>query len=1199
MYFPLTTPFYRATFALNMRLSKVTLFGFKSFADKVEFRFGSGITAIVGPNGAGKTNLLEAIRWVLGEQSAKLLRGERMEDVIFKGGGKRKPLSMAEVSLTLTENRGELPIEYEEVTIARRIFRSGESEYLLNKVPCRLRDIADLFLDGGLGAEPYALIDQGLIAFLVGAKPKDLKALLEEAAGIMKYKTRKRAALSKLEATEQNLLRIRDIIQEVERQLQSLKRQAQKAMRYKTLEEQALTLKLYLKFREGLSLQRELERARTEEAAFEEALTAKEAAIARLEAALEEARFNDLEGERAIAASQEALYTLKSRLAQGEAEVSRDRSLLQELSRQAEENRSLLQRTLERQRLLEEETAEKRSALKQLEEGLLLKERELQQLEADLRNVEEELRGADQAFEAYRQAAIEHALALAKRRNRLLSLKEQQRLLLREKGRIRAKLDELRFKAEAASQEERALMEAMEGAAIEWEVLQSEREALLQQSFEAGEKFQAIGLRIQAVREEAVMLQSRLASLKAFDDQVHLLLKEKAFSAGELSGPEGFSPKGYLFEALEVDPKYERAIEALLGEALRGLVVPSLEDALHALAFLKERRGRAVLLFPLDQGREKAQRLREALKTAEVEVEGLAVDLVRSNGLDEALLHTILGDGVIVKDLEGATALASTLPAPFTLATLEGEVISYRGALTGDTPSSSGPLFRKRQILELKGTLEAKEAERAVLEEEERIQRIRLDETAQALEALKAQIAEVELRRLDSEKDLLRCRAEKERLEQERDLLFYEGKTLEEELTPLEQELKNAEGKAQEAEGEEESLETEGRSLGEKKAALEGRRKEHQEEYLAKKVELTLLLERREGFRRDWERLEEELLILQEEADRLQGELEALEVRKKELEDAIKGRQEALQVLAQQERVQQEALIRDEEARRAVKERIKNLEEELKPLRREALELQGELSSRSAKQVELQNALLRLEEELREYSLTFQELQGRFQEELDPAEVEKELQEVKAKLHSLGSVNLAALEEHEALSQRHRFLAAQAADLEASIGTLKNTIAEIEKTIQRLFRETLTSVNEHFDRLWKCLFGGGSATLTLTDPQDGDEPGLEMALQLPGRRQAAPSLLSGGERSLAALALLLALFKVKPSPFCILDEVDAPLDDANVERFIALLQELSAGHQFIVITHNKKTMEAAEVLYGLTMEDGASKLISVKLKDPA
>ncbi|MFN3477371.1 MAG: AAA family ATPase, partial [Candidatus Methylomirabilales bacterium] len=292
-------------------------------------------------------------------------------------------------------------------------------------------------------------------------------------------------------------------------------------------------------------------------------------------------------------------------------------------------------------------------------------------------------------------------------------------------------------------------------------------------------------------------------------------------------------------------------------------------------------------------------------------------------------------------------------------------------------------------------------------------------------------------------------------------------------------------------------------------------------------------------------------------------------------------------------------LRRDEEIRRAVKERIKNLEEELKPLRREAFELQGELSSRSAKEAELQNALLRLEEDLREYSLTFQELQGRFQEELDPVEVEKELQEVKAKLQSLGPVNLAALEEHEALSERHRFLAAQAADLEASIGTLKNTIAEIEKTIKRLFQETLTSVNEHFDRLWQCLFGGGSATLTLTDPQDGDEPGLEMTLQLPGRRKTPSSLLSGGERSLAALAFLLALFKVKPSPFCILDEVDAPLDDANVERFVALLQELSARHQFIVITHNKKTMEAAEVLYGLTMEDGASKLISVKLKDPA
>jgi len=621
------------------------------------------------------------------------------------------------------------------VTITRRLFRSGESEYLLNNVPCRLRDITDLFLDTGLGSEPYALIDQGTISFVVSAKPHDLKALLEEAAGITKYKTRKKAALSKLEATQQNLLRIKDVVQEVERQLQALKRQAQKAERYRALEEQALTLKLALKLREGLAFREELENVQAEEAALEAALAEKEAAFARLEAFVEEVKLQEIEQAKTLAALQEGLYALRNRLAHDEASLTASRALLQELSRRIEEASALLHRSLEQGRLLEEEAVQKALALEKLTEELALKKGEVQALEQLQGAHEAELAEAIQAFEAQRDLIIEHAFRLAESRNRLVGSSERQKLLLREADRGRAKREALRLKAEAAEREEEERAREAKSAITHQTALLAEQEALHQQRADAEAALKERESLATALQEEAGRLKSRLDSLKeleeAFispDEGSRLLLREKT------SGIPGlFGLKGFLFEALEIEPRHERAIEALLGQALRGIVTDSPEAALRALAFLKEQGSRATLLLPLGLESQKAEPLRAAVADSPVRVEGLALDLVRPKGPNGAILQALLGEGIIVQDLEIALALVKILPAPFTIATLEGDVLSHRGILMGGVSAPPGPLSWRRERIEVSSILEAKEAERSALEAEGEEAKARLVELDHAL----------------------------------------------------------------------------------------------------------------------------------------------------------------------------------------------------------------------------------------------------------------------------------------------------------------------------------------------------------------------------------------------------------------------------------------------------------------------------------
>ena len=1204
-----------------MQLTKISLFGFKSFADKVDLSFEPGVTGVVGPNGCGKSNISDAIRWALGEQSAKLLRGDRMDDLIFAGNGRRKPLGLAEVSLTFTRNNGALPTEYEEVNVTRRLYRSGESEYLLNKVPCRLRDITDLFIDTGLAGEPYALIEQGSIGSVVNARPADRRVLIEEAAGIMKYKTKRRAAGNKLESTEQNLLRIRDVIAEVERQRNSLKRQANKAERYKQLDIRATELKLFLKYREHAALWEELQGTLGRLGPEQQLLTGVRAGIGATEAALEERRLQAVTEERAVAAAQEALFDVRSRIDRDEAEL---RNLIQQLGdaerRQAEHEAALTGLGQTAQRLLASIEGGAGTAAEH--------ERDVAALEATLeadaqvmRETEAILAAAVAALEQRRHEAAHRSGQLALKRNELATLLERHRQMTAQSERLRlqhAAAASQREGAEASSTaEETRRQEATERQSRAL----ADREAAQVEAARAREARRHLETEIAGLVADVERQRGRLSSLR------ELRLEFADFSAGsKLLLQAGRDRRvggilGPLAEALETAPRHEKALEAILGAQLQGVRVQTWREAQEALAHLfRSGQGRATLVGPTPTGEgtwghrlrgELAAQVADLPKELRGQVEGLALDVVKSaEGAAPWVAH-LLADAVIVSDLDAALAIARELPGPFTLATLAGEVLTHRGTLTGGTPAPQGLLGQRREIKELEEALAISEVGLSGLREALAIVSEDVAAAERAVESAGLAERQADLDLLAIEKDLAARRAEELRLSQQLELFGIELQTVEADLARIEREMGALRAALGEGEAGVADLHADIAGREREVTELRERREDAAVRLNEERVTLASRVARRDETLRDLARMRQELQAAEEQIGHLSRETAELTVRRAAQEAERDRLREGLALLRRDEEERQADLLRTQEARAAGQEAINRLEDELRAKRHEEAELAAEVAALDTRRGELKATIARLELDLVEaHGLGTAELRERFAASaLDVEAAKTELEGLRQKLAELGPANLGALEEYQALCQRYEFLTTQAEDLTRSVTSLRQAIGEINKTIEALFTSTLEAVNQQFDYFWRRLIGGGSAQLKLVEPAEpegdavsppDDEPGVEMLVRFPGKRPTVLSLLSGGERALAALSLLLALFAVRPSPFCVLDEVDAPLDDANVERFVALIREMSQQSQFIAITHNKRTMEAADLLYGITMEEeGVSKVISVRMKAAA
>jgi chromosome segregation protein len=1198
-----------------MHLSKISLFGFKSFADKIELDLEPGITCVVGPNGCGKSNVSDAVRWALGEQSAKLLRGDRMEDFIFAGNNRRKPLGLAEVSLTLTGNEGDLTAEYAEVNVTRRLYRSGESEYLLNKVPCRLRDIQDMFIDKGLAGEPYALIEQGSIGSVVNAKPAERRVLIEEAAGIMKYKTKKRAALSKLEATEQNLLRIRDVIAEVERQRNSLKRQANKAERYRELDRRATELKLFLKFREHTALWEELQAILAELGPLQQTLAGLRAGIGASEAELERRRLHSVAEEQAVAAAQEALYSLRGRIDRDEAELRNLTQQLEAVGRRRTQNESALATLGDRARGL----------LADLDAGAVRarsQEDEVAGLETALAGDAQQLKDADAAvasgaadLDRLRAQTTHQGAQLAMKRNELATLLERTRQMTIQAERLR------QHQAEATSQREGTAAsssadEARRDAVRErQQAATARREQAQLEGGRAREARRRLEAEITGLAADVERQRGRLGSLHelrlqftGFEEGNRLLLQAgRDRRLGGILGP--------LAEILDVAPRYEKALEAILGHHLQGVRVETWREAREALAYLfRTGQGRATLVTPMPTGQgtwgwrareEVAAQVEELPKELRAQVEGLALDLLRAPQGAEPWMVNLLADAVVVSDLESAQAVARELPGPFIVATLAGEIVTHRGITLGGTPAPQGLLGQRREERELEEALATSEAGLAGLREALGLVNEEIAAAERTAEEAGLEERQAELDLLAVEKDLAARRAEEARLSQQLELFGLELQAVEADLARIRVEIEALRAAVATGEGEAVRLAAEIETRESELAARRERREAAAARLGEQRVRLASLVAQRDETIREIARMRQELGAAEAETAQLLQESSELATQQTALAEAQRRLREGLTGLRQQEQTSHDDLLRLQAARAASQEAIRHVEETLRTRRHEEAELAERIAALGTRRGELKTAMTLLEQDLlQEHNVGLPDLRERFAKcALEVEAARQELEELRARLAELGPANLGALEEYEALCQRHAFLTTQAADLTQSVASLRQAIAEINKTIQALFAATLETVNQHFEGYWRRLIGGGNAALRLVEPPEGEEqeePGIEMVLRLPGKRATVLSLLSGGERALAALALLLALFSARPSPFCVLDEVDAPLDDANVERFVTLLREMSQTSQFIVISHNKRTMEAADILYGVTMEEeGASTVISVNMRAAA
>ncbi len=1205
-----------------MRVKSLQINGFKSFVEKTVFRFEPGITAVVGPNGCGKSNVVDAIRWCMGEQSPRRLRGKGMEDVIFAGSEGKPSLSMAEVVLTFDNSSGTAPpayAAYSEIQIARRLYRSGESEYLLNKTSVRLRDVLDFFRDTGIGTKGYTIVEQGQIASIVSAKPDERRALLEEAAGISKYKARRREAERKLEGTEQNLLRVTDVLGEIRRQINSIERQARKAARYKRLRETQRLLELTLAADDRRALVAEIDEAARALVARRDEVTALEAHVAERELVLEKQRLALGERERVLHQGDEVLYGLRTEIKQLESRIAyetREREALGEaVETRGQERERLVQR-------LGESEAEQAAATSELQnvESVLASEAEaVASAEGEVRAASATLTGLEGERERASASLVELLTRVARDEDRLASLEDR---LAQIDQRLRGADDDLEVQQSEASRvegEQQALEEGLRNLLAERDRLMSaQREALEAQRRAEAAQAQAHEALAEA-RQGRETKRARLASLVDLmerhedvgDAARHLL------DSGEAARSHGV--RALVRDVLEMDGELEAAVGAILAERADALVVDRVEGALSALEALREARaGRGAFVVEPPP---------EAVPGGIVPLGDPLLDHVRVRPGFEGVARALLAGVNLVDDLHEVIRVYGGGRLPATFVTRSGDVLTPQGVLLGGAePAATRAFARQREMRELEqevDLLDRRVAEREAASGEADHEAHR---AADDLDNLRNRYHTAALAVAGHEKDLERTRERVKAIGEAREGRFAERAAL---LTEVEDETgvrqrlgtgleQGRRDRAEQQRGLDAlglRIGSAGRELSRLEAGLTERRVAH-----------AARLEKRDRLRDAAERA----------GAAVREAREWIEQREREIGAARARREELAQILRDAE-AEMASKLRDEETARAStgekREAFERQAEAVRELENEARELRGrESASREAvSQAELcvRECELRLghlhesirdkwqvelatwtppaseaepdaaeppaaedgEDDAEERALVARDVLA-----LSSDERRTQVEQVRRKLEALGEVNLGAIEEHEELGERFRFLSEQKADLESTVASLRDAISRINRTSRKRFRETFEAVNERFQQNYPRLFRGGKASLTLTEADDVLEAGIDIQAQPPGKRLQNVNLLSGGEKTLTAIALLISLFQVRPSPFFLLDEVDAALDDANVGRFNEIVREMAKQSQFLLITHNKRTIEIADVLYGVTMEQkGVSKLVAVEL----
>lgn len=1179
-----------------MYLKSIEVQGFKSFANKILFEFHNGITGIVGPNGSGKSNVGDAVRWVLGEQSAKSLRGASMQDVIFSGTENRKPMGFASVSITMDNSDHKLPIEFDEVTVTRRVYRSGESEYRINGSACRLKDINELFYDTGIGKEGYSIIGQGQIDKILSGKPEERRELFDEAVGIVKFKRRKAAAQKKLEDERQNLVRVNDILSELTRQLTPLEKQAE-------------TAKIYLKKRDELKVLDvnmfllEMEESRTELAALEEKLAISERDLKensqkyesiRIEYDRLEEKIGGLDGQIDSERARNNENQLKRQQLAGQMEVLREQIRSVETSRKNQ---------LERLETIEKDLTERKKELEasRLELNGLKEERKQAQEEEEDTSVENDVIEAsishlNREIEGDKSEIIRILNQRASTKGKI-----QRYDTMMEQNQIRrAEVSQrlLRLRSEENEQED-SLKELQE----KYETVSEKIEDLTEESRTYEEAVEKIRRELVRQNQQAEQGQtafhreaSRLESLKniterydGYGNSIRRCMEQKSREPGLL---------GVVADLIKVEKAYEVAIETALGGSIQNIVTSDEDTAKRMIDFLKKNKfGRATFLPLTSVGLRGGFTDNGALK--EPGVIGLASTLVQADQQYEGLVRYLLGRVVVADTIDHAVALARKYRYSLRIVTLEGELLSPGGSMTGGAfKNSSNLLGRRREIEELEESVKLLKKDLDALNQaidENRSKRNALRDKIAALaeklqkEYLVQNTAKMEISQMESRRD--ETASGYHHLKDEAVEIETQMAEIKEEKHRIQEELDASVKQEQELN---DRIEKNQKALKEEQANLTEQKQRFENVHL----KLAGFLQKEDFLKQNTSRIEREVRTLNEEKVSVQKKMEDGEKETLEKEENLKKIQETIDSGADVQKEAEEKIRVLTEEKNACMVTQKGFFTEREALTEQKSLLDKEnfrLSARQEKLVESRDA--RINDIWEQYELTpgsAREMKREEYQEMN--QLKKAVLDLKNEIRSLGSVNVNAIEEFKEISERHSFLKGQHDDLVESEKALLGVIDDLDAGMRRQFEENFVKIQTEFDKAFRQLFGGGHGKLELVEGEDILEAGVRIIAQPPGKKLQNMILLSGGEKALTAIALLFAIQNLKPSPFCLLDEIEAALDESNVARYANYLHKLTKNTQFIIITHRRGTMAAADRLYGITMQEkGVSALVSVNL----
>ncbi|MGD1970263.1 MAG: chromosome segregation protein SMC [Desulfobacterales bacterium] len=1196
-----------------MKLKKLEITGFKSFHDKAGIAFPEGISAVVGPNGCGKSNIIDALRWVMGEQSVKQLRGKTMEDVIFSGANGKPPLNMAEVSLTLANDNGDSPEElkdFTEINLTRRLYRSGESAYFLNKQPCRLKDIHNVFWGSGLGSKSYAVIQQGRIGAITDASPEELRFFIEEAAGVTRYKNRKTEALRKIETTKNNLLRVTDIILEIKRQMASLKRQARKAEIYNSYRIQIKAIETCL----GLHYYEEYERQIQETDALLRELQDVDIShtteLKKLDASVEEIKLkrwqknqeiseqksNQYETQRSIDRTENDRVHLRSevkRLAQESAELSAVRSDLieknqemlaeiEQVKRETAELRaetSAKEKQIKAEKTASEAIAEKLAALNQDEETNKSRLMDLIAREAQYKNIY--------------QTTIHNKESLQKRLAQVDADETQ----------AQKKMHAVRKQEETARKQVTTIKGDIRN--IEAQITSAGKQLVQKNSAlaEQVKETRTLELERNTVKSNLNTLKKMADDFEWYRDGVKAIMKPR--NADEAAVGSNVTQKiiGLMADIIEAKPSFEAAVEAVLGDALQYIIVEDQDAGLEAIDFLQTRKAGRSGFIPLSTVKPV-----DNLQTDTPVSGSLLLDQISVKPGYEAIVRALLGHVVFTENMTEAIQMYNRNGTLKTIVTKNGDVISPQGFLVGGSKDKlNGILVKKqelkalsRQANKIDQKLKEAHSDQSRLESEARQLEIQLQKlTEQKNNAVKTEI--------EAEKELVRVTEELKSAERHLEIIALEKEQLKGEASDVDAEMTKYNSALANLSAEVEAAQHKVSNVSASINTVSAELEQYQQKVVDLQLQLTALNAKLENANSSSRRLNEFHNDSLNRLAQLEQEIHAKQQKKENAKQQIVDFDQKLSEMYKNMESLDQSLKSNEAHYRIIDEQLQDSDNKISQIKSEREQVIEKLRllelEQSERKIKKDNVVSRLEEK---YRAAFAVIKADFNQDSEALELtqekpieqlETELATVQNKIDRIVDVNLGAIREYEQLKDRFEFLKEQRDDLERAIGDLHKVIKKINKITQKRFLETFDLINEKLNEVFPKLFGGGLAKLILKEPNSPLETGVEFMIHPPGKKLTRLSLLSGGEKAMAAIAFIFSIFLIKPTAFCLLDEIDAPLDDANVYRFNDLLKIIGEKSQIVMITHNKRSMEFADTLFGITMEEkGISKIVSVNFE---